>query len=160
MAIDDASLTRLARAQAEGMTSIRGRRVVRLIRREFAGAAEVVCLPLDGGGRALLGISPAGAALCATDGRGPEASLVRWHHGEPHGLKTGFSLLKDSLPATREEAVTLVGLPLVQVGLLAAGQPTPAQALQAEVQAACLALGLQRRRPDSSPAGAAPPAGA
>lgn len=151
MALDDDILTRLAQAHTRGMTSIRGRRVVRLIRREFAGAAEALCLPLPAGGGAVLGVSPTGAALCATDGRGPEAAVVRWRHGEGQGLKTCFSLLKDSLPATGEQAVPLEGLSLSQVQRLAAGRATLAPVLLAEVEAACQALELQGGRAAPSP---------
>jgi len=91
-------LAALASKYVQGMTSIRGRRVQRLLRREFAGA-ELVAL----NGEGVLGVSSSGAAFCATDGRGPQATLVQWRHGATEAVELQFDLLKDSLPvlATR-----------------------------------------------------------
>jgi len=80
------------------MTSIRGRRVLRLLRREFAGAELTMLLPLGSGATAVLGVSSSGAAFCATDGRGKYASVFKWLHGSTQAVETRFDLLKDSLP--------------------------------------------------------------
>jgi hypothetical protein len=110
MAIDPTILAHLAQAYTQGMTTIRGRRVQRLIRREFAGAQQVERVALDPGRPALMGVSPAGAALCATEGRGPAVAIVKWLHGATQGVETRFNLLKDSLPVTGEVAVDLAVL--------------------------------------------------
>ena len=98
MPIDPAALSSIAAAYASGMTSIRGRRVQRLLKREFAGAAHVLPVRLGAGTAAVLGLSASGAALCATDGTGKQVTVVKWLHGAGEGLETGFDLHKDSLP--------------------------------------------------------------
>lgn len=107
MAIDPTTLARLAQAYTQGMTSIRGRRVQRLLLFEFSGADEVRCVQLDTGDNAVLGVSRDGAALCATKGRGPAVAVVKWLHGATKGLETRFSLLKDSLPEMSSATVDL-----------------------------------------------------
>lgn len=99
MPIDAETLAAIASEYATGMTSIRGRRVQRLLKREFAGAECVVVVRTGPGTAAVLGLSPSGAAICATDGRGKQASVVKWTHGSAAGLETQFDLHKDSLPA-------------------------------------------------------------
>lgn len=110
MPIDPDTLSSFAADYAKGMTSIRGRRVQRLIKREFAGAECVLVLQATSGAAAVLGLSPSGAAFCATDGRGAQASVVKWLHGSIDGLDTQFDLLKDSLPALRTRTLPLAGL--------------------------------------------------
>jgi hypothetical protein len=99
MPIDPAVLSALASDYAKGMTSIRGRRVQRLVKREFAGADKVIVVAIDSGVRGVLGSSASGAAFCATDGKGKHASVLKWLHGESDGIETRFDLLKDSMPA-------------------------------------------------------------
>ena len=52
------------------------------------------------GAPTVLGVSASGAAFCATEGRGPHVTVVRWLHESTDGLETRFDLLKDSLPVT------------------------------------------------------------
>jgi hypothetical protein len=98
MAVDPDSLAMLASRYTRAMTSIRGRRVQRLIRREFAGADRVVLAPMANGAAAVVGVSASGAALCATDGTGRDASVWKWSHDSTRVQETRFDLLKDSLP--------------------------------------------------------------
>ena len=111
MTISARALAQLASHYAQGMTSIRGRRVQRLLKREFAGAKHVLIMNVEIGPPAALGLSDTGAAMCATDGRGPHASLFKWRHGSAQAIETRFDLLKDSLPALQTLA-----LPLAEVG--------------------------------------------
>jgi hypothetical protein len=96
-------LSALASAYSSSMTSIRGRRVQRLLTREFAGADQVMIVQLHSGGAAMLGVSSTGAALCATNGKGNYASIYQWSHGADEAVEIRYDLLKDSLPilATR-----------------------------------------------------------
>lgn len=110
MPIDPNTLSSLASDYAKGMTSIRGRRVQRLLKREFAGADHVLMVRLGDGAPAVLGLSASGAGFCATDGRGREASVIKWLHGATEGLETRFDLLKDSLPVLDVKTSPLVGL--------------------------------------------------
>ena len=110
MTIDPGTLSSLAADYATGMTSIRGRRVQRLLKREFAGAEYVLTLQVDSGATAVLGLSTNGAAFCATDGRGKKASVVKWLHGSTQALETYFDLLKDSLPVLGTRSLPLAGL--------------------------------------------------
>ena len=136
MPIDPQALAVLASRYAQGMTSIRGRRVQRLLRREFAGARQVLIVPAAAGA-AVLGLSDAGAAFCATDGTGRHASVIRWLHGPAQAIETRYDLLKDSLPALETRAVPAPGLnKLVRVDLAAQDIPPAARALVARVRAA------------------------
>jgi len=99
--VDPDTLSSLATRYAQGMTSIRGRRVQRLLKREFAGADHVLMVHVGSGSPAVLGLSANGAAFCATDGRGKHASVVKWLHGSTQTFETDFDLLKDALPALR-----------------------------------------------------------
>lgn len=98
MPIDPATLSSIAADYAKGMTSIRGRRVQRLLKREFGGAETVLLVQAGVDATAVLGLSESGAAWCATDGRGKQASVLKWRHGATHALEERFDLLKDSLP--------------------------------------------------------------
>ena len=98
MPIEPDTLSSFASEYAKNMTSIRGRRVQRLLKREFAGADYVLLAQIDSGASAVLGLSARGAALCATDGTGKQASVVKWSHGSTAALETHFDLHKDSLP--------------------------------------------------------------
>lgn len=110
MPIDPDALSSLASEYAKRMTSIRGRRVQRLLKREFAGAEHVLEVQVGYGVAAVLGLSASGAAFCATDGRGKQASVAKWLHGSTQALETHFDLLKDSLPVLGAKAVPLAGL--------------------------------------------------
>ena len=100
MTINPDTLSSLASEYAQSMTSIRGRRVQRLLKREFAGADEVAIVNAAAGAvpTAVFGLSATGAALCATDGTGKHASVIKWRHGARRALETRFDLWKDSLP--------------------------------------------------------------
>ena len=107
MSISAEALASLASHHAQGMTSIRGRRVQRLLQREFAGAEQVLLVKVGPGAQVVLGLSSIGAAMCTTDGRGPHASLFKWRHGSAQATETRFDLLKDSLPALQTLALPL-----------------------------------------------------
>lgn len=109
MPIDPDALASLARDYAKGMTSIRGRRVQRLLRREFAGAAQVRLVRDGTGTAAILGFARSSGAFCCTDGRGSHASVVRWRHGSTEALESRYGLLKDSLPLVGSHSTTLEG---------------------------------------------------
>lgn len=111
MPIDPHTLSSLASDYAQGMTSIRGRRVQRLVKREFAGADSVSVLQVGPGTTAVLGLSASGAAFCATDGRGRQVSVVKWLHGSTQALETRFDLLKDSLPVLGTRSMPRADLP-------------------------------------------------
>lgn len=110
MPIDPDTLSSFASEYAKNMTSIRGRRVQRLLRREFAGADHLLAARLGSGAAAVLGLSASGAALCSTDGTGRQASVVKWMHGSATALETSFNLYKDSLPALGTNSVSMAGL--------------------------------------------------
>jgi hypothetical protein len=106
MPINPDTLSALASRYAEGMTSIRGRRVQRLLKREFADAEHVLLVHADSGLMAVLGLSATGAAFCATDGTGKHASVVKWLHGSKKARENSFDLLKDSLPVLSTESLS------------------------------------------------------
>lgn len=110
MPVQPDTLSSLASTYVKGMTSIRGRRVQRLLKREFAGAEYVFVLDASLGTAAVLGVSQNGAAFCATDGRGKQVSVVRWVHGSTEAHHTQYDLLKDSLPALSSGSLPLAGL--------------------------------------------------
>jgi hypothetical protein len=110
MPIPPETLSSLAADYARGMTSIRGRRVQRLVKREFAGADHVLRVQVGGSIAALLGVSTSGAAYCATDGRGAQACVVRWLHDATCAQEARFDLLKDSLPLLGTRPLPLAGL--------------------------------------------------
>jgi hypothetical protein len=63
MPIDPDTLSSFASEYAKGMTSIRGRRVQRLLKREFAGAEYVLLTQVGSGAAAVLGLSASGAVM-------------------------------------------------------------------------------------------------
>src|SRR4051812_9489025 len=70
MPIEEAVLEATARAYVAPMSSIRGRRVHRLLMRELARFDHVLAVTTDDGPPALLAIGADGrAAVCRTDGR-------------------------------------------------------------------------------------------
>jgi hypothetical protein len=127
MPIDSETLSGLAGDYARGMTSIRGRRVQRLLKREFSGAEHVLLVPFGPGATAVLGLSTSGAAFCATDGKGKQVSVAKWLHGSTEALETQFDLLKDSLPVLAAMRLPLAHLHL-QAHLHAAADSVPPQA--------------------------------
>jgi hypothetical protein len=130
MPIDPDALSSLASEYTKGMTSIRGRRVQRLLKREFAGADYVFAVQVGPAVAAVLGLSASGAAFCATDGSGKQASVVKWLHESTQGLETHFDLLKDSLPVLGTRSVSLAGLcAQASVRIRAGSLPPEARAL-------------------------------
>ena len=130
MPIDSDTLSSLASDYAKSMTSIRGRRVQRLLKREFAGAQYVLIVQVGSSTTAVLGLSVSGAAFCATEGRGKQVSVVKWLHGSTEALETHFDLLKDSLPVLDSKSLPLAGLGRqAQLRLSAGSVPPQARAL-------------------------------
>jgi hypothetical protein len=107
MPIAPSALASLASHYTKNMTSIRGRRVQRLVKREFAGADHVLLVRLGSGVPAVLGISASGAALCATDGTGTHAPVFKWSHDSTEAIEIHFDLHKDSLPILATATVAL-----------------------------------------------------
>jgi hypothetical protein len=110
MAIDPDTLTALASQYTRHMTSIRGRRVHRLVKREFGGADHVLIVHVGSGASAMLGISDTGAAICTTDGTGKHAAVFKWLHDGEAAIETRFDLLKDSLPTLCTASIPLAEL--------------------------------------------------
>jgi hypothetical protein len=101
MPIDTSTLAALARTYVAAMTSIRGRRVHRLLMREFARFDHVLAVQSEDGGAALLALAADGsAALCRSDGRGAAAEIAAARL-DGATVMTAFDLLKDSLPVVR-----------------------------------------------------------
>jgi hypothetical protein len=99
MPIEADVLAATADAYVEPMTSIRGRRVRRLLMREFARYDHVLPATAEDGAAALLALGEDGrVALCRTDGRGPAAAVSEWARLEGATVTTSYDLAKDSLP--------------------------------------------------------------
>jgi hypothetical protein len=99
MPIDKEALASIARVYVQPMTSIRGRRVVRLLAREFSRFDHVLAVVTEDGSAALLALSVDGrAAICCTDGRGASADIVEVCRLHEATVTTSYDLLKDSLP--------------------------------------------------------------
>lgn len=103
MQTDANALSSLAADYARGMTSIRGRRVQRLLKREFAGAAYVLVVEVATVGNAVLGLSESGAGFVATDGRGRQVSVIKWLHGSRTATEIQFDLLRTPCPSWEPE---------------------------------------------------------
>lgn len=81
------------------MTSIRGRRVHRLLMREFSQFDHVLPVTAEDGSSALIAVNEdGGVALCWTDGRGPAAAVAEWSRLDGATITSSYDLLKDSLP--------------------------------------------------------------
>jgi hypothetical protein len=99
MPIARQTLDATARAYASTMTSIRGRRVHRLLMREFARFDHVLAVVAEDGTCALLALAEDGrAAVCRTDGRGAAAAVAECARLEGLTVTTACDLTKDSLP--------------------------------------------------------------
>jgi hypothetical protein len=99
MAIERDVLDGIARTYVGAMTSIRGRRVRRLLLREFLRFDHVLPATTADGKSALLALATTGTvAVCQTDGRGPTATLAEWARLDAATVTTAYDLLKDSLP--------------------------------------------------------------
>jgi hypothetical protein len=127
--IDPETLSSFASRYAKDMTSIRSRRVQRLIKREFGGADCVLPARLGSGAAAVLGLSSNGAALCATDGTGTHATVFKWSHDGARAMELRFDLHKDSLPVLGSESVPMARMRELFRGRVAEGPVLlPAQA--------------------------------
>jgi hypothetical protein len=81
------------------MTSIRGRRVHRLLMREFSRFAHVLPVIAQDGTPALFAVDDNGSvSVCRTDGRGATAAVAEWARLEGATITISYDLLKDSLP--------------------------------------------------------------
>ena len=99
MPIDKEALAALATKYTSTMTSIRGRRVHRLLMREFLRFDVVLPAAVGNGSPAMLALSKtASTALCHSDGRGKTVSIVEWTGSKDATSTTSYDLLKDSLP--------------------------------------------------------------
>jgi hypothetical protein len=132
MPMDPQTLSSLAADYTKYMTSIRGRRVQRLLKRELSGADFVLVADIRSGGRLVLGVSESGAAICASDGKGKSASVIKWAHGSQNACETRFDLLKDSLQSLGDNWFPLSRLrKQMQIELPAERIPTEAGSLVA-----------------------------
>lgn len=125
MPIDSDTLSSLALDFAKSMTSIRGRRVQRLLKREFSGAEHVLIVQTGAGAAAVLALSATGASYCATDGRGQHAAVFTWPIGSTEALETRYDLLKDSLPVLDTKPAPLADLLLQARIRVAPGSVSP-----------------------------------
>jgi hypothetical protein len=99
MPIDKPTLDAIARAYVVGMTSIRGRRVHRLLMREWAHYDHVLRASMEDGVVVLFALGEdGGAAVCRTDGRGTVVAIESWARLNGSRVSTSFDLTKDSLP--------------------------------------------------------------
>jgi hypothetical protein len=99
MPIEAKTLEGIARTYVRAMTSIRGRRVLRLLMREFARFDQVLAATAEDGTPALFALAEDGsAAICRTDGRGDAAEIDTWACLANATVTTSYDLKKDSLP--------------------------------------------------------------
>jgi len=134
MPITADSLSSFATEYTKRMSSIRGRRVQRLIKREFGGAEFVLLAKSSAGEEAVLGLSPSGAAICITDGKGKQACVIKWAHQTTAAYETRFDLHKDSLPTLGSDQLSLVRLrERIYLHVPAESVPPGAAALVAKV---------------------------
>ncbi|HEV2121280.1 MAG TPA: hypothetical protein VGW38_00700 [Chloroflexota bacterium] len=88
MPIEEATLDATVRAYVATMPSIRGRRVHRLLMREFARFDHVLPAAAEDGS----------VSVCQTDGRGEVVAIAEWRRLEGATVKVSYNLTKDSLP--------------------------------------------------------------
>jgi hypothetical protein len=94
-----ASLKTTAQTYVAKMTSIRGRRVHRLLMREFSRFAHVLPVTAEDGTPALFAVDENGSlSVCRTDGRGAAVAVAHWARLEGATITISYDLLKDSLP--------------------------------------------------------------
>src|SRR5262245_45396088 len=99
MPIHKKTLDAIARTYVRSMTSIRGRRVHRLLMREFTRFDHVLPAAAEDGSPALLALAEDGrAAVCRTDGRGPEVAITELASLQGAAVTMSYDFLKDSLP--------------------------------------------------------------
>jgi hypothetical protein len=99
MPVDKEALDSSARRYASAMTSIRGRRVHRLLMREFSRFDLVVPAVAENGAGVLLALTEGGGvAMCQTHGRGAVVDIAECSCLEGVTVKTSYDFTKDSLP--------------------------------------------------------------
>ena len=99
MPIEKETLEVIARTYVGTMTSIRGRRVHRLLIREFSRFDHVFPAVAEDGTPALLALAEDGsAAVCRTDGRGAVVAVAEWARLEGATVTMSYDLTRDSLP--------------------------------------------------------------
>src|SRR6476660_8930962 len=99
MPIEKETLDAIARTYVDTMTSIRGRRVHRLLMREFSRFDHVLRAVAEDGTPTLLAMADDGsAAVCRTDGRGAAATVAQWARLQGATVTMSYDLTKDSLP--------------------------------------------------------------
>jgi len=102
MPVESKTLDAIARRYVKTMTSIRGRRVHRLLLREFARFDHVLAATTENGDPALLALAQdGGMAICWSDGRGAAADIAESSRGTDVTVTIACDLLKDSLPIVR-----------------------------------------------------------
>ena len=102
MPIASSTLAALADTFVSPMTSIRGRRIRRLLLREFASFDHVVPATAQDGRPLLLALADDGrVAACWSDGRGEAAQVLQWRRRDGGTVSVAHDLLKDSLPVVR-----------------------------------------------------------
>ena len=95
MPIDRETLDGIARSYVATMTSIRGRRVHRLLMREFSRFDHVVPAMAEDGTPALFTLAKDGnAAICRTDGRGAAVAITHWARLEGATVTTSYDLAR------------------------------------------------------------------
>jgi hypothetical protein len=99
MPIGKDTLDAIARNYVATMTSIRGRRVHRLLMRAFSRYDHVLPALAEDGTRALLALAENGSgAVCRTDGRGASVAVAEWARLDGAIVTMSYDLTKDSLP--------------------------------------------------------------
>ncbi len=99
MPVEKETLDAIARAYVAPMTSIRRRRVHRLLAREFSRFSHVLLAVAEDGTPALLALADdGGAAICRTDGRGAAVAVAEWTRLQGATVTTSYDLTKNSLP--------------------------------------------------------------
>ena len=99
MPIDVVKLEKYADEYIQNMTSIRGRRIRRLIMREFGQCSEVRIIETDKEIHTFFGDLENGDAIkIKTNGRGKKAAVCLIKNGNNKIEVRHYDLLKDSLP--------------------------------------------------------------
>jgi hypothetical protein len=99
MPIDEEILDGTVRTYVDTMSTIRGRRVHRLLMREFSRFDHVLPVTAEDGSPALVALGEDGSvAVCRTDGRGAAVAVAEWGRLEGATVTTSYDLMKDSLP--------------------------------------------------------------
>ena len=98
MPIEAAILDAMARTYVDTMPSIRGRRVHRLLLREFSRFDHVLPVTAEDGAPALLALGEGGSvAVCRTDGRGAAAAVAQWAQLQGATVTISSGPTKDSV---------------------------------------------------------------